>query len=91
MFIFALYALGAIWYYRTRMSVITMLILIEIFCLTLVQSILEIRHMGFRETRLEWLLIRIIELIFRLFSIILMLIYIFYLRKDYQGENFQWK
>ena len=91
MFAFVVYAIIAVWFCRIRMSIVAMLILLTLFVLTLVQSILELRHMGFRPTRLEWMLIRIIELIFRFFAFLISVVFLCYLRQGYKPNLFQLK
>ena len=87
MFAFVLYALVALWLCRTRMSVITLLILLVIFALTIVRSILEINHMGLRAIRLEWTLIRVTELVIRFLTIIASLVFLLHLRQGYKPER----
>jgi hypothetical protein len=88
MFAFVIYAIIALWYCRTRMCLATLLILVMIFALTLVQSILEIIHMGLRPTRIEWILIRFSELIIRILGIALSILFLIRLRQGYKPENF---
>jgi hypothetical protein len=88
MFAFVLYAIFALWYYRTKMSIISLLILILILVLTLVRSILEILYMGLRPTRTEWIVIRTTELVLRVFAITVNIFFIIRLRKGYEPENF---
>jgi hypothetical protein len=87
MFPFVFYALFALWYHRTRMSIISLLILILILILTLVKSIIEIRSMGQRPIRIEWMVIRITELIWRVLGIIVNILFIIRLRQSYKPEN----
>jgi hypothetical protein len=89
MFAFVLYAVLALWYCRTRMSVISVLILISILVLTLVKSIIEIIYMGYRPIRTEWIVIRITEFVLRIFGIIISIIFIIRLRQGYEPENFK--
>ncbi|CAF1103806.1 unnamed protein product [Adineta steineri] len=88
MFAFVPYAIFALWYCRTRMSIITLLISIAILILTLVKSIIEISNMGQYPIRKEWIFIRIMELILRLFGIIALIIFIIRLRQEYRPDNF---
>ncbi len=88
MFGFVFYAIFALWYCRTRMSVISVLILIIILILTLVKSIIEIVYMGYRPIRTEWIVIRTTELILRLFGIIISIFFIIRLRQGYVPEKF---
>jgi len=87
MLTFVLYGIFALWYYRTRMSIIALLILITITVLTLVKSIIEILYMGRYSMRIEWMMIRITEFILRIFGIIVNLLFIIRLRQGYKPEN----
>ena len=86
--VFFIYAISAIWYCRTRMFLTTVLISIVLFALTLIRTILEIYHMGLRPVRTEWLLIRITELVIRIFGIGLSLYFVQQIRHGYKPANF---
>lgn len=88
MFALVLYAIFSLWYCRTRMSIASVIILILIFVLTLIKSIIEILYMGRNSIRIEWMIIRIIELILRLFGIIIHTGFVIRLRQGYLPENF---
>ena len=88
MFAFVLYALVALWYCRTRMAMVSVAILMIIFSLTLIKSILEIRNMGRRPIRAEWMAIRVTELVLRALGIVVSILFIIRLRKGYRPENF---
>lgn len=87
LFAFVIYALAALWSCRTRMSVITLLILLVIFSLTIVRSILEINHMGLRPIRLEWTIIRITELVIRFLGVVASLLFLLHLHKGFKPER----
>ena len=88
MFGFVLYALPALWYHRKRMSIVSLLILIIITILTTVKSILEILYMGQHPIRIEWMIIRIVELIWRIIGIIMSVVFLIQLRQGLKPENF---
>jgi len=88
MFGFVLYATLALWYCRTRMSIISLLILISILVLTSVKSIIEILNMGQNPTRIEWIVIRITEFVLRIFGIIGSVLFLLRLRQGYKPEDF---
>ncbi|CAF2434132.1 unnamed protein product [Rotaria sp. Silwood2] len=88
MFIFVLYAIFALWYCRLRMFIVSLLILIAIFILTLVKSIVEIRYMGQNSIRIEWTIIRVIELVLRVFGILVSVLFIVHLRQGYKPDFF---
>jgi hypothetical protein len=87
MLAFVLYAIFALWYYRTRMSIIALLILIGITVLTAVKSIIEIVYMGHYTVRIEWMAIRITEFVFRIVGILVNLLFIIRLRQGYEPTN----
>jgi len=87
MFAFVVYGLLAIWYCRIRMSMITVLILTAILILTLVKSIIEIVYMGRGSMRVQWLTIRMVELVWRFIGIILHVGFIIRLKQGYEPEN----
>lgn len=86
-FVFSLYAISAIWFCRTRMSITTIFILILLFVLTLIRTIIEIRHMGLRPVRIEWLLIRITELVIRIVGIGLTFYFVYQLRNVFKSNK----
>jgi preprotein translocase subunit Sss1 len=88
MFGFVLHATLALWYCRTRMSIISLLILISILVLTSVKSITEILNMGQHPTRIEWIVIRITEFVLRIFGIIGSILFLLRLRQGYKPEDF---
>lgn len=85
---FVLYALPAVWYNRKRMLLISVLMLIIITILTTVKSILEILYMGQHPMRIEWMIIRIVELIWRIIGIIISLVFFIQLKQGLKPENF---
>jgi hypothetical protein len=89
MFLFILYATLALWYYSTRMSIISVLILILILVSTLAKSIIEILYMGRSPIRTEWMIIRITEVVLRIFGIVANILFIIRLRQGYVPENFK--
>jgi hypothetical protein len=87
MLAFVLYGIFALWYYRTRMSIIALLILITITVLTVVKSVIEIVDMGQYSIRIEWTVIRIMEFVLRILGILVNLLFIIRLRQGYVPEN----
>lgn len=81
MFIFVIYGIFAVWFCRTRMSLVSMLVLFVVFCLTLAQTIIELRNMGLRPTRVEWIIVRTTELVTRLCAVFINASFIHHLRK----------
>ena len=86
---YVVYATLALWYCRTRMSIISVLILICILGLTLAKSIIEVINMGRIPLRMEWILIRSTELALRIIGIIANIAFIICLKKKYRPENFK--
>ena len=86
---YVVYATLALWYCRTRMSIISVLILICILGLTLAKSIIEVINMGRIPLRMEWILIRSTDLALRIIGIIANIAFIICLKKKYRPENFK--
>ena len=87
MFAFVLYALPALWYNQIRTSVISFVILIFITILTAVKSMIEIQYMGQHPSRLEWMIIRIVEFIWQICGLIISAAFLIRLRQGYKPEN----
>lgn len=88
MFAFVLYALPALWYNRIRTSMISLVILILITILTAVKSVIEIYSMGQHPTRIEWMIIRIVEFIWRIFGLLISTVFLIRLRQGFKPEKF---
>ncbi|CAF0735975.1 unnamed protein product [Adineta ricciae] len=86
---YVVYATLALWYCRTRMSIISVLILICILGLTLTKSIIEVINMGRIPLRMECILIRSTELVLRIIGIVANIAFIICLKKKYRPENFK--
>ncbi|CAF1068872.1 unnamed protein product [Adineta ricciae] len=86
---YVVYATLALWYCRTRMSIISVLILICILGLTLTKSIIEVINMGRIPLRMEWILIRSTELVLRIIGIVANIAFIVCLKNKYRPENFK--
>lgn len=89
MITFSIYAVIATWFHQRRPVWITCGILIFIFLITLAKSISEILSMLGHPLYLEWILVRISELIFRLGAMFGLLIFIACLRRGYEPENLE--
>lgn len=87
MLLFVTYAIIALWFCRFRMFTVALLILISIFILTLVKSVIEVKYIGYYSTRIEWAIIRTVELVFKLFGIGISLLFIIRLRQGFKPEN----
>ncbi|UJR26985.1 hypothetical protein I4U23_008292 [Adineta vaga] len=88
MILYVVYATLALWYCRTKMSIISVLILICILTLALAKSIIEIISMGRYSSRTECILIRTTELVLRIFGILASIVFIHCLRQGYKPANF---
>ena len=86
MITFVMYGIIALWYHRLQMSIIACAILIAILLLTLVKSIIEILYMPRHPLRPEWTVIRIIELLLRVFGVIVSVLFIMRLRQGHLAE-----
>ena len=88
MLTFVFYSIFALWYSYTKMFLMSVLILIAIFFLTLLKSIIEIRGMGQVPIRSEWMAIRIVELLLRVFGIAISIIFLVCLRRGWKPQRF---